>query len=65
MIGGCAVLENEVYVAPGAKIMNRLHVGKNAFVGMGAAVTKSVGENDVVAGVPARVIRKRLPEDRE
>lgn len=65
MIGGSAVLEDEVYVAPGAKIMNQIHIEKNAFVGMGAVVTKNVCENDVVAGVPAQVIRKRLPEDRE
>ncbi len=65
MIGGSAVLEDEVYVAPGAKIMNQIHVGKNAFVGMGAVVVKDVKENDVVAGIPAKVIRKRRDDDRE
>lgn len=65
MIGGSAVLEDEAYVAPGAKIMNQIHVGKNAFVGMGAVVVNDVGENDVVAGVPAQVIRKRREGDRE
>lgn len=65
MIGGSAILEDETYVAPGAKIMNQIHVGKNAFVGMGAVVIKDVGENDVVTGVPAQVIRKRREDDRE
>lgn len=65
MIGGSAIIEDEVYVAPGVKIMDHITVGKNAFIGMGAVVTKDVGENDVVAGVPAQVIRKRRDGDRE
>ena len=65
MIGGSSVLENGVYIAPGAKIMNQLHIGSNAFVGTGAVVTQNVKENDVVVGVPAKVIRKRTAEDRE
>lgn len=65
MIGGSAVLDDGVYVAPGAKVMNQLRIGRNAFIGMGAVVTGDVDENDVVAGVPAKVIRKRRDTDRE
>ena len=57
MLGGSSVLHDDVYVAPGAVIMNQVTVGANALVGMGAVVTGDVEENKVVVGVPARVLR--------
>lgn len=57
MLGGSCTIEEDAYVAPGAMVMNQLTVGKNSLVGMGAAVTKNVEANKVVAGVPARVLR--------
>lgn len=65
MIGGSAVVGDEAYVAPGAKIMNQIQIGRNTFVGMGAVVIHDVGDDDVVVGNPAKVIRRRKEEDRE
>lgn len=60
MLGGSAILENNSYIAPGAMIKNQIHIGENSLVGMGAVVVKDVGDNKVVAGVPAKVIRNNL-----
>ena len=57
MLGGSSVLHDDVYVAPAAAIINQVEIGRNSLVGMGAVVTKSVEENKVVAGVPAKVLR--------
>ncbi|RZK25946.1 MAG: acetyltransferase, partial [Flavobacterium sp.] len=35
-----------------------IKIGKNAFIAAGACVTKDVPENSLMAGVPARIIRK-------
>ncbi len=54
----------ETYVKKGASIgssatiMCGLTVGENAIVGAGAVVTKDVPPNSIVAGVPAKVIKK-------
>ena len=37
---------------------NKVSIGKNAVVGAGSVVTKSVEANTIVAGNPARVIRR-------
>jgi len=42
------------------KILKNVHIGKGAIVAAGAVVTKDVGANEIVAGVPAREINKRL-----
>lgn len=58
MIAGSVQLEENSYIAPSASIMNQLTVGKNSVVGLGAVVIKDVDDDVVVAGVPAKVIRK-------
>lgn len=64
IICGSATLETNSYVAPGGIVMNQLHVGEKALVGLGAVVTKSVEKDTVVAGVPAKPIRKVKEGDR-
>ena len=58
MIAGSVVLKENSYIAPSASVMNQLTIGKNSVVGLGAVVVKNVEDNVVVAGVPAKVIRK-------
>lgn len=64
VVCGSAQLGENSYIAPGGIVMNQLSVGKNAFVGLGAVVTKPVAEGSVVAGVPAKEIRKVKPGDK-
>ena len=49
---------NDVYISAGARIIGRIHVGNNVIIGANAVVNKDVEDNSIVAGVPARVIRK-------
>jgi acetyltransferase-like isoleucine patch superfamily enzyme len=45
-------------IGTGAIIMGEVIIGENSLVGAGAVVTKNVLANSVVAGVPARVIKR-------
>lgn len=42
----------------GATILASVTIGENAIVGAGSVVTKNVPDNSIVAGNPARVLRK-------
>ncbi len=53
------VIEEGAWVGSGAKILMGVTVGKGAVVGAGSVVTRDVEPCTVVAGNPARVIRKR------
>ena len=67
-------IEIESYSFIGARvtIMPGVHVGKNCVIGAGSLVTKSVPDNSVVCGVPAKIIcsteeyaekmKNRMPE---
>ena len=45
-------------IGSGATILANLTVGENAMVGAGSVVTRDVPANSVVAGNPARILRK-------
>ena len=45
-------------IGSGATVLANLTVGENAIVGAGSVVTKDVPANCIVAGNPARVLRK-------
>lgn len=56
-ISGSCVLEDRVYVAPKACVRERLTLGEECIVGLGAVVVKDVPARMVVAGNPARVMK--------
>ena len=51
-------IKNGASVGSSSTILCGVTVGENAIVGAGAVVTKDVPANTVVAGVPAKVIKK-------
>jgi acetyltransferase-like isoleucine patch superfamily enzyme len=58
-VGGQVTIEDYVYIGPRAIILPNIRIGRGAVVGAGAVVTQDVPEYAVVAGVPARFVRKR------
>jgi UDP-3-O-[3-hydroxymyristoyl] glucosamine N-acyltransferase len=57
-IAGSVEIGDNSWVAPLAAIKNGLKIGKNSTVGMGAVVIRDVEDGDVVAGVPAKSLKK-------
>jgi serine O-acetyltransferase len=55
---GAPVLEDNVTVNAGAKIIGNVTVGANSIVGANAVVVKNVPPNCTVVGVPARIVRR-------
>jgi len=53
---GAPVIGNNVYIAPGVKIIGNVKIGNNVAIGANAVVTKDIEDNAVVVGIPARVI---------
>lgn len=51
-------IKNGASIGSSSTILCGVTVGENAIVGAGAVVTKDVAPNTVVAGVPAKVIKK-------
>jgi len=46
-------------VGTGAAVIQNVSIGKNTMVGAGAVVIASVPERVTVAGVPAKVIKRK------
>lgn len=53
------VIEEDVWVGSGVKILAGVTVGKGSVIGAGAVVVQNIPPYSVVAGVPAKVIKKR------
>jgi len=52
------VIEKGASIGSGATILGGVTIGENAIVGAGAVITKNVDSNTVVAGNPAKFLRK-------
>ena len=55
---------HDVWIGHGAIVLPGRSIGTGAVVAAGAIVTKDVPAYTIVAGNPARAIRRRFPEDR-
>ena len=54
---GRIIVKDNVHIGTNAIIMPGVVIGCNCIVGCGAVVTKSIPDNSIVVGVPARVIK--------
>lgn len=59
LLGGSSRIAKNAYIAPGVMIMNQKRVGENSLVGMGAVVINDVPSDVVVAGVPAKILKRK------
>ncbi len=60
---GDIVIGNDVWIGYEAVIMAGVTIGDGAIIGTRAVVTKDVPPYTIVGGVPARLIRKRFPDE--
>lgn len=54
---------HDVWIGHGAVILPGVSIGTGSVVGAGSIVTKDVDDYSIVAGNPARLIRKRFPDE--
>ena len=54
------VIEDNVWIGRNAIIMPGVTLGTGCIVAAGAVVVKNVGNNEIVGGLPAKLIKKRI-----
>jgi phosphonate metabolism protein (transferase hexapeptide repeat family) len=59
------VIGPDVWIGHAAILMPGVSVGTGAIIGAGSVVTKNVSDYTIVAGNPARIIRRRVDEEVE
>jgi len=59
------IIGPDVWIGHGAVIMPGVSVGTGAIIGSGSIATKNVADYSIVAGNPARIIKRRVSEETE
>ena len=60
---GDTVIENDVWIGQNAVILPGVHIGDGAIIGANSVVGSDVDPYTIVAGNPARVLRKRFDDE--
>jgi acetyltransferase-like isoleucine patch superfamily enzyme len=58
-------IEDDVWVGSNAIFLDGAHVGRGSVIGAGSVVRGSIPPYSIAVGVPARVIRSRMPQKEE
>jgi len=65
MIGGSTDIGKGAWVAPSASLLQQLHIGDHATIGVGAVVTKDVPGGETWTGSPARPMADFLAQQKK
>lgn len=60
---GDIVIEDDVWLGMGAKVMDGVRIGRGSVIGASAVVTNDIPPYSIALGVPACVVRKRGTEE--
>lgn len=55
---GVPIIEDNVYIAAGAKVLGDIIIGHGSVIGANAVVIQSVPSRSVAVGVPARIVKR-------
>ena len=59
IIGKGIVLEDDVWLGAGAKVLDGVRIGQGSIVSAGAVVNRDVAPYSIVGGIPAKLIKMR------
>ncbi|MFZ0393018.1 MAG: DapH/DapD/GlmU-related protein [Terracidiphilus sp.] len=62
-IADLTIVEDDVWIGYGAIVLSGVTIGRGSVIAAGAAVTADVPRYSVVAGIPAKTIRRRFDEN--
>jgi serine O-acetyltransferase len=57
------VIGNNVDIGAGAKLLGPIHIGNNVLIGANAVVLCDVPDDSIAAGVPARIMPRRVEQE--
>ncbi len=60
---GDVIIGNDVWIGANVLILSGINVGDGSIIGAGSVVTKAVEPYSIVAGNPAKVIKKRFDQE--
>lgn len=63
--GGRPILDDDVFIGAGAKVLGGIVIGKGARIGANAVVVNDVPAGATAVGVPARILQRNGPDPRE
>lgn len=52
------IIEDNVWLGYGVKVLKGVHIGKNSLIGAGSIVTQDIPANVIAAGNPCKIIKK-------
>lgn len=58
-----SILKNDIWCGANVVIMQDVTIGNGAVIGANSVVTKNVPDYAIVVGVPAKILRYRLPDE--